>query len=440
MSKTLNGNLYHALVDRFGSVRISNQMEPMRARTAPNWTRQGKLDRVIDVWGESYCVDCPFCNDTRYRLWISHHWATRDRSTGSDNLWLATCFNEGCLITRDHQKQLHAMVFPDGKWADRVEVPEIRSVASPQAQAPVELPPMILVSELPSDHPASIYLHERGFDPVRLGAEYGAGFCPGCSTSRPRLAEPRIVVPVHALVSAAVASQSFKTKLVGWQARVVGSASRDTPKYLTSTGMPKSRLLYNLQNAIKADGPLVIVEGIFDAWAVGSNAVALFGKTLSDAQRQLIVRHARGRSVVVWLDSDAQDDAVKLAGQVRASLRSAQARNPVLVATCPPGVKDPGECPQSRVRPEQSGQVAGRAVVVRPRLVDVPTRRVHDRVLGLDAQQHREQVVRCREEERHPPSAAERQRLSCRPPTEEHPQRPRRKSFSIAGVASQLVC
>ena len=63
-------------------------------------------------YGETYKVSCPFCSDTRQRLWINHHWGVRDEKTNDDLLHLAHCFNDDCINTREVQKELHAMVFP----------------------------------------------------------------------------------------------------------------------------------------------------------------------------------------------------------------------------------------------------------------------------------------------------------------------------------------
>src|SRR5262249_27511440 len=49
--------------------------------------------------------------------------------------------------------------------------------------------------------------------------------------------------------------------------------------------------------------------------------------------------------------------------------------------------------------PEEGGEISPGAEVIRSRLVDVVELRIHYRVLGLDAQQYREQIVCCREKE-----------------------------------------
>ena len=65
----LNQQLYDLLCRRFGSVAIANEGEAMASRYCYDPFKERTV-RDIDVWGESYSVDCPFCNDTRKRLSI----------------------------------------------------------------------------------------------------------------------------------------------------------------------------------------------------------------------------------------------------------------------------------------------------------------------------------------------------------------------------------
>jgi DNA primase len=108
--------------------------------------------------------------------------------------------------------------------------------------------------------------------------------------------------------------------------------------------MKKSRLLYGLPAALNTAGPVVVVEGVTDVWRLGTNAVAIFGKTLSMNQRDLILRHFACREIVVFLDADATQDA----GNAWSALHSARAASsdvtPVVVVRPPAGLKDVGEC------------------------------------------------------------------------------------------------
>ena len=109
-------------------------------------------------------------------------------------------------------------------------------------------------------------------------------------------------------------------------------------KYLSAAGMAKSKLLYGLPQASYSRGPLVIVEGASDVWRLRTNALALLGKSLSDTQRSLICRWFAHRPLVVFLDRDAGDEALKHLRACAGHLA------PVVVATLPDGRKDVGEC------------------------------------------------------------------------------------------------
>ncbi len=71
----LNPDLFEALAASFGTVLIANEGERARVDYRPSWGSpkgQVRLKAVRTVSGEYYRVDCPFCTDTRKRLWINH--------------------------------------------------------------------------------------------------------------------------------------------------------------------------------------------------------------------------------------------------------------------------------------------------------------------------------------------------------------------------------
>lgn len=78
----------------------------------------------------------------------------------------------------------------------------------------------------------------------------------------------------------------------------------------------KTEVLFNYQNA-RSMSQIVICEGVFDAIAVGPNAVAVFGKTIS-AQQANLLAEAGPKEVVVALDGDAYPQAMEM-GQILAS-------------------------------------------------------------------------------------------------------------------------
>jgi len=353
----LNPKLFSRLKLTIGRVRISNEGVPLRCVYTPSWSLQGVRMRAqyIDR-GETYFVNCPLCNDTRQRLAVNHCWAERDARTGDSNLHLVKCFNEDCLNNMKAQMQLHVLVFPDGRYSHHVDVPLKPIKVSPLDPRAICLPASTPLNELHDQHPARLYLLRRGFSPDRLASDYGLAFCDSCRDSSPQLHDPRLIVPILKPVfdvkgwAIRSAPDLAGQLLAGWQARAIrDTLPKNCPKYLTATGTPKSRLLYGLPMAIKTSGPAVIVEGVADVWNVGTNAVALLGKTISSEQCDLVLRYFRGRPVVVWLDADATEDAARVREHLRRALVGADRKSPVFIATAPAGRKDPGECNSSEI-------------------------------------------------------------------------------------------
>ena len=97
-------------------------------------------------------------------------------------------------------------------------------------------------------------------------------------------------------------------EVVYWVARTIKPDIQ--PKYLTPKDIDKKHYIYNMDKASKFNS-VVITEGVFDAIAVGSNAVSLFGKTASKEQR-VMLSNGSFDSYVVCLDSDASKEAFEL--------------------------------------------------------------------------------------------------------------------------------
>lgn len=125
---------------------------------------------------------------------------------------------------------------------------------------------------------------------------------------------------------------------------------RAGPEYFTARGMRKSELLYGLPPAIKTEGPIIVVEGVTDVWRLRTNAVALFGKTISTTQCKLLLRYFEGRPIVVFLDRDAVAEARKVCEKIRTSRITAGDEAAVVIAKLPRGRSDPGDCTYKEAR------------------------------------------------------------------------------------------
>jgi hypothetical protein len=259
MTSPLRPELYHRLVDRFGEVIVANEGEELVgwAGTDP-YTDRPRLE--VSLPGEYYRVSCPFCTDTRHRLYVNHLWARYIPEFRSDNLWLAHCFNEDCLARPGRALQLRNLVFDDfvrGRAPDPVRrgrrpaVMPWRGVRPPGAL-------IYALHHLEADHPANVYLRGRGYDPIWLGRNLRVGFCQHPYPEFP-MAKGRIIISVYQGGAYA-----------GWQARYVGvPPDKHVPKYYTMPGLRVGQILYNLDVARQSPFFGVVCEGPTDVWSFG---------------------------------------------------------------------------------------------------------------------------------------------------------------------------
>ena len=321
----LRPKLYERLCRRLGVVRIADEDCSMQY-TVDRDSSTGRPSLEINWSGEYYVVSCPYCNDTRGRLWINHRWGYLDPETRSRNLWLCHCFNQDCQRTYERQLDLYRRVFDDARSGPVKEDPMLRVMTPPK---PREYEPpgvVVRVDALHADHPANLYLRGRGYDPVVLGPHLDIGFCVE-PQAKYYQARNRLIIPVQ-----------FEGRLVGWQARLLGPPpDRMTPKYYSMPGFHKTKAIYNYDSA-RAFPLVVITEGVTDVWRVGPTAVSLFGKTLSLTQRYRVAAAWGDGTAVVLLDGDAADDARDVYDALAGVVRSR-----VLVQL--PDGQDPGDLP-----------------------------------------------------------------------------------------------
>lgn len=132
-------------------------------------------------------------------------------------------------------------------------------------------------------------------------------------------------------------------KLVGWQGRAM-TYGRE-PRYCSAPGARDYVMGYDL--AKRRGGPLVVVEGPFDAvrvWQAGWPVVALCGGG-SGARYKLIATLAAKRAVIIMLDNDG-------AGARAANRTAAELQELGVVARSvdlPEGYKDPAEATPGQI-------------------------------------------------------------------------------------------
>lgn len=318
--------LYAILERKFpGGVRVSKAGEPLVAFPATN--PNGDLYTMVDDPGEVYAVCCPFCNDTRYRLSISHAYG-QPGVNGRPMRFLAHCFNEQCLKNPDNFR-----VFDDavrGLLARRGAAFTINEVSERQhlevvARMPPNTTPAARLAQDYPQHPASRYLvQDRRYSGEKL-VYYGVQYC---HDGRPdfRMASERIIYPI-----------THMGEFVGWQARFVGTPldKKRTPKYYSFPGMRKKRLLYGLEPAIGAEA-VFCVEGVTDVHVIGDRSVAVLGKVVSMPQVALFATYFYGKHVFLCLDPEVEGEAVR-------ACRQLQSIGCVPHIVRLPGDKDPGD-------------------------------------------------------------------------------------------------
>ena len=240
---------------------------------------------------------------------------TQFRASLSKNIW--NCFSKcACggnaldFICKMENVSIHAAALKAIEWfnldpeavsGDRdesAEAEETKPTPKPVAKkpaAPVEqsvpnVPLKFRLDKLERNHP---YLtNERGLTHETI-IDFGIGFC-----SKGMMAD-RIVIPIHTVTG----------EVVAYAGRFPGTPAEDVPKYKLPPGFRKSQELFNADRAFKEPGPLVIVEGFFDAMKLHQHGckkvVALMGATMSAAQEELIKEHTNGQSqVIVMLDEN----------------------------------------------------------------------------------------------------------------------------------------
>jgi hypothetical protein len=298
--RALNPVLYGLLQERFGQVLIANEGEAAQFGDPVYDPSRGKFHTPLIFKGEYYKLPCPYCDDTRYRLYVHHLFHTDDPLTGRPMRHLAVCFNNDCLKTRyrDFEERLFMQISMQEREALRRKHADRAYAARGLPVGPVPMPEKVVsLRSLRPDHRAVSYLVGRGFDLDELDDNWVARYCVGASGVHAQAAE-RIIAPIY-----------FDGECVGWQGRWPADLdwkSAKIPKYYTPRGFTKSRYVYNYDLA-RRHRIMVVCEGVTDVWAVGREAVALLGKTVSGAQKELLGAWARRTQglLVLMLDPDA---------------------------------------------------------------------------------------------------------------------------------------
>lgn len=229
------------------------------------------------------------------------------------------------------------------------EASKTQKTIYPPSFDPSQIIPLTCLSE---DNPAIVYLKSRGFDPEELDRDFAFRYCARGRTFPhvPFDASNTLIIPIYA-----------EDKFLGWQARLLynpKSVSEDVliamgytarkengdlrrpPKYLTSPGLNKKEMLYNIDWAKKYD-TVVVTEGVFDCIRVGRQGVATLGKLVSDYQKKMLV--SLWKTIVLLLDPDAKETQNDLVKDLTIP------GGPKVVPVTLQGYKDAGDCPRDEL-------------------------------------------------------------------------------------------
>jgi len=313
----LNPILFKALVRVFKKVKIYSRGEHGNYATEYS-VHTWDISAVARQWGETYAVCCPFCGDRKFHLYFSHRFGFRDPITKKYYRRTVWCFHNCLEHQPERVKQLYKMLFPEGQSLFYTDENMLKSdqlaeddlfgdgghfLLSDETHtadlferlSTVEWPgKCVPLRQLTEDHPAIVYLKDRGFDIEELSLLWKVRYC---VDSYNPLLKHRIIIPIY-----------FRDKMVGYQARKVGEPHDGEPKYYFSRNFPKSIVWYNVERATDYE-TVVIVEGVTDVWKIGENATAIFGlrtnpEAINVFTSLLFEKHQGNATVCVCLDPD----------------------------------------------------------------------------------------------------------------------------------------
>ena len=268
----LNPTLHNRLKELFGQVRIAN--ENMSATYDVQKDERGQSwGRIVNTGSEEYHVCCPYCNDTRFRLYLSYLYGQTkgDVRFGSGLVW---CHNEEhCMEEWSNRKRLRDMIIPGLTGQD----PVFNLTVIEKPSRPLVIPRNLIdLATLAPTHQAIQYLEKRRFT-VDYARSREVQWC----SVEPRipLAEGRLFMPVR----------DQQGQLIGAQCRLpYDSPKKFPPKYYNLYGI-KWVNFYNIREALAAKKDyVVVVEGIFDSWRLGGSIVALLGSAMAGREHILV--------------------------------------------------------------------------------------------------------------------------------------------------------
>jgi hypothetical protein len=266
-----------------------------------------QMDDDAKVYGSNIAIRDPVCGKEQ-KLWV----LTEDKPEGTRaGSWI--CFScqesgtsplslvrrlEDCDAFHAYEVLSSFQTEREGRADLRALVDSVLAGLDEPAEvdaapvSPIPLPDEFVFYEHARAKPG--YFHTRGID-MRRARRYALGFC------RTGYYRHRLVVPVMSM-----------HKVVFFVARYMRTVPpTGVKKVVYPVGAKPSRFLFNYDRA-KHGHRIIVVEGVFDAMAIGDEAVATFGTHLSTHQLELLLKTAASELIIMW-DADAITKAYDLA-------------------------------------------------------------------------------------------------------------------------------
>lgn len=333
----INDWLYNRLMYLFGEVRVANAGMPLIFTEYVEPTT-GRKKIHIEQRGETYCVNCPFCYivtqgraDTRFRLWINHHYGIEDPISGRKFWGLAHCYNENCLASEEFRLALRHIIYSFEKPPKKSDLVTPRlTLAQVNCELPVGLVP---INSLDAAHPAIQYLTGEGFDPTYLFEMFNIQFAAEMDPRFPSMFN-RIIIPIY-----------MEGKLYGYQGRIPQKSGE--LKYLTAKGTRISEILYGYDIFPRDSKLAILVEGAKDVWRFGPGALAMFGTHLSRKKVERL-RKLGVQYVLVLLDGDIATNphGMQIIAGINSALNYYELNHSIHVL---PDGKDPADLSQEKL-------------------------------------------------------------------------------------------
>ncbi|MCM1216766.1 MAG: CHC2 zinc finger domain-containing protein [Lachnospiraceae bacterium] len=265
--------------------------------------------------GDQYHCNCPFCDDTRKRFYVSLE---------TDQVYCHNCGQEnkaanGSFISfimgiegieydaafKRYKEIKGSMFIPDNvllELKENIFKPDVSNLVSSRA---IPLPDEYTPLELDSPNLVNIrainYLLRRKISWKQMQFHH-MGFCVSGEYQN------RVIIPI-----------TEGDQLKFWVARAIGDGVKLKEKSPPNAPyqISKSQVIFNIYDASRIYGAAVLAEGVFDALSFGGIGCSLLGKALYDDQLAILLDYySRGmlpEGVYIALDHDARSQATDLA-------------------------------------------------------------------------------------------------------------------------------